>query len=242
MTDTKKFKIPIDNRMKRYELSTKSYLIPHIPAIIRIDGKAFHTFTKKIYCKTPFDENLKDTMVSTMKELVDAIQGAVFGYRQSDEISILLYNGDDLNTEQWFNGNIQKIVSVSSSIASVYFNKYKEDNFMHLTRNVPAFFDSRVFNIPKEEVVNYFIWRQQDASRNSVQMLGRSVFSHKELDKLSNSKIQDKLMMEKNINWNDIETWKKRGTCYHSNKIDDEIPIFTKDRNYIEQFLYNVCA
>lgn len=237
MSEIRKIKVPIDTRMKRYELSSKSYLIPHIPAIIRIDGKAFHTFTKKIYCKTPFDEDLKETMVMTMKELVDAIQGAVFAYRQSDEISILLYSGDDLNTEQWFGGNIQKIVSVSCSIATHFFNKYKEDNFMHLTRNTPAFFDSRVFNIPKEEVTNYFIWRQQDATQNSIQMLGRSVFSHKETENLSANKLQDKLMLEKNINWNNIETWKKRGTSYHSNKIDDEIPIFTKDRDYIERFL-----
>jgi tRNA(His) 5'-end guanylyltransferase len=173
------------------------------------------------------------------------MQNAVFGYTQSDEISILLRDWPDLNTQQWFGGVVQKIVSVSASAAAAYFNRYIRTNhqtiyMVELPRDAVAMFDSRVFQLPKEEVVNYFLWRQQDASRNSVQMLGRHYFSHSELMGASCSQIQDKLMKEHQVNWNDLRGWEKRGSmCYKEEQgsytIEHNPPIFTQDHGLIEQ-------
>ena len=113
------------------------------------------------------------------------------------------------------------------------------------TDAIPAFFDARIFNIPFEEVTNYFVWRQQDATRNSIQMLGQSYFSHKELHGKNVSNIQDMLMDQHGVNWNDVDTRFKRGQCVTSNfederltfRIDTEVPVFTQDRDFIESHL-----
>jgi len=233
----------IGTRMKRYELTTRDYLIPHMPTIIRLDGKTFHTFTKGM--SRPFDESLHDTMCFAMEQSMEhIIQNCVLGYTQSDEISLLLVDYPNFNTEQWFNGNIQKIVSVSASAVTAYFNQFFSEYVAEQCDKVGdlAFFDSRVYQLPREEVCNYFIWRQQDATRNSIQMLGQSKFSHKELHGVSCDQIQEKLMTEHDINWNDIRTWKKRGTCCYkidSGKIalDYSPPIFTKDRGFVDKWI-----
>lgn len=230
----------LGDRMKGYEKVTRTSLIRKTPVIIRIDGKAFHTFTKRF--DRPFSNVMNDLMVNTTSYLCRNIQNAVMGYTQSDEISILLNDWSELETQQWFGGGLQKIVSVSASMATGAFNTHYRSLFPDNKGEVDiALFDSRAFNVPKEEVVNYFVWRQQDASRNSVQMLGRAYFSHKELHQKNNSDIQDMLMLQHNVNWNDIDTWKKRGTCVVKTdgiwKPDYEIPIFTKDREYIENLL-----
>src|SRR5271157_907164 len=242
----------LGDRMKGYEDTTRSYLLRRMPVIIRLDGKAFHTFTRclKNYDntmdKTPFSIKMHTVMSFTTVALVHQIQNAQIAYTQSDEISILLRDWDKHETEQWFDGNIQKIISVSASVATATFNHFfAEDVRKPESYEDYALFDSRVFNIPKDEVTNYFIWRQQDASRNSVQMLGRHYFSHKQLHQKNNSMIQDMLMKEHNINWNNIPTWMKRGSCAYPRPagsdqgdpvwFDDEIPIFTADRNYIEK-------
>lgn len=241
----------LGDRMKKYECVTKTHLMARTPVIIRLDGKAFHTFTKKIneqndpsLKKGPFSHHLHWIMNQTMRDLGVEIQNCKFGYTQSDEISLLLTDWNKLTTDQWFGGNIQKIVSVSASIATASFNYY----FSHLFSSVSgvAHFDSRVFNLPKEEVTNYFIWRQQDTTRNSINMLGQHYFSHKQLHGKNVSQVQDMLMKEHDINWNDLETWKKRGSCFHTNlplqedgsrePIIDEIPIFTQDREFVDQF------
>lgn len=200
---------------------------------------------------------MHDAMMSTATYLINNIQGATFAYTQSDEISILLRDWDTLTTQQWFGGNIQKIVSISASMATVAFNYYlkwwantslETANIDFTLYDVPSnlpMFDSRVFCIPKEEVCNYFIWRQQDASRNSVQMLGHWHFSQREMHGLDNTQVQDKLITEKGVNWNDLETWKRRGGCVYKHQVeersiagvDDNPPIFTQDRQYVERFL-----
>lgn len=235
----------LGTRMKTYEVVSQNHLTRRTPVIIRIDGKAFHTFTKRLkhldatVARSPFSEIMHSTMVHTTQVLVATVQNCYLGYTQSDEISLLLRDYDRLETQPWFDNNVQKITSVSASIATAAFN-------MHFTRfQVPhafsdmALFDSRVYNLPKEEVTNYFIWRQQDASRNSVQMLGHYHFSQREMHGKNNNQVQDMLMLEKGINWNDIPTWAKRGTCVvHTNgaqQIDEEIPIFTQDRSYVDQ-------
>ncbi|MEM4260957.1 MAG: tRNA(His) guanylyltransferase Thg1 family protein, partial [Candidatus Woesearchaeota archaeon] len=153
-------KSSIDDRMKRYENVNRYSLIRRTPVIIRLDGKAFHSFTKDL--DKPFDEDLHNTFKQTVFYLVSQIQGAVFAYTQSDEISILLRDWDTLTTDAWFDYNIQKMASVSASIVTAKFNM-----LWHKSNKI-AFFDSRVFNLPKEEVCNYFIWRQQDATKNSI--------------------------------------------------------------------------
>lgn len=275
-------KTTIGNRMKNnYENITRYYLTRRMPVIIRIDGKAFHTFTRGF--KKPFDDVLVKTMQDTMKYLCENIQGCVLGYTQSDEISLVLTDYAELTTDAWFGNNLQKMCSVSASMATLTFNKAFNDNIVKYidnnldadcgvtkdlteytkilinARNKGAMFDSRVFTIPKEEVCNALIWRQQDATRNSILSVGQANFSQKELHSKSCNNIQDMLMTQKGINWNDYSTTLKRGSCcikaddslteydevgnicgYIKRSkwvIDNEIPIFSQDRNYIERLI-----
>lgn len=226
---SKTTKDSIGDRMKGYENVPRLYLTRRTPLIIRLDGKAFHTLTKGL--EKPWDKLFTRTMLTTMRELCEEIDNVKMAYWQSDEISLLLTDYDRLETQAWFNRNLQKMVSVSASVATYAFNQWS-------TIDKGGYFDSRAFTIPKEEVCNYFLWRQQDATRNSVQGLGQANFSHKSLHGLNNSQVQDKLMLEKGINWNDTLTINKRGACCIREDgkwiIDQEIPIFTQDREYIE--------
>jgi tRNA(His) 5'-end guanylyltransferase len=223
-------------RMKKYyEEVPKTRLIRRMPVCIRLDGKAFHTFLKGF--KKPFDDIFIKTMQDTMRYLCQNIQGCVLGYSQSDEISLILIDYQKLTTSAWFDYNVQKICSVSSSMATLTFNKllknnvdkykvekwdgvskYKngEDEYIEtLLRAVDkgAMFDSRCFNIPKEEVANLIFWRQFDASNNSVQMVGQAYFTQEELNNKNTNQIQDMLMTQKGINWNDYPIYQKRGSC-----------------------------
>jgi len=259
----------LGDRMKTYERVTRYYLTRRMPTIIRIDGKAFHSFTKGF--KKPFDDILINSMQETAKYLCENIQGCKIAYTQSDEISLLLTDYDDINTSAWFDNNISKIISISASTATLAFNKNFKKNTNNMNSNdfktleeylninniyrkklFSALFDSRVFNIPKEDVCNYFIWRQQDCIRNSIEMVGRTYFSHKQLYKVNCSQIYDKLLQEKGVDWNKFPTYKKRGSCikkdiYHLNDdnntqrsrwiIDKDIPVFTENRDYIEKYL-----
>lgn len=245
----------LGDRMKNnYENRAKTYLVRRMPVIIRLDGKAFHTFTKGF--SRPYDTVFHTAMNDTLQYLCEHIQGCKIGYTQSDEITLLLTDYETLTTDAWFDYSVQKLCSVSASMATLKFNQFFRDainSFMNdncgiddhvkalfLARDKGAMFDARCFNIPKEEVTNCFIWRQQDATRNAIQMLGQCNFSHKELHKKSCNDIQDMLMTRKNINFNDMPTEFKRGVCCVKNTegkwfIDTEIPIFTQDRNYIDE-------
>lgn len=214
----------LDERMKQYEYVTRNYLTCRIPVIIRLDGRAFHTFTKGM--KKPFDTILVDAMQETMIKLCENIPNCKFGYVQSDEISLILLDTNNTETQAWFNNNLSKILSISASMATLYFNKAFESflsNKLLLDENFDslpyerklgtAMFDSRAFNLPMEEINNYFIWRQQDCIRNSIQMVAQANFSHKELQNLSCKQLIEKLK-EKNINYeNDFPIYLKRGTC-----------------------------
>jgi tRNA(His) 5'-end guanylyltransferase len=278
----------LGDRMKEnYENRSKTYLVRRMPVIIRLDGKAFHTYTKGL--KKPYDEIFHNTMNQTMKYLCENIQGCKLGYTQSDEITLLLTDYDTLTTDAWFDYGVQKMCSVAASMATLAFNrtlsdelwKYKTEWAYGLTpQSVEiqqahyqyvkvledavqkgAMFDARCFNIPAEEVTNCFIWRQQDATRNAIQMLGQCNFPHKELQGKSCNDIQDMLMLQKGINFNDMPTEFKRGVCcvkesYYPDPVpgcedcdvdaasvrtrwvlDKEIPIFTQDRNYVERYV-----
>lgn len=254
----------LGDRMKAYENVTRNYLTRRLPVVLRLDGKAFHSFTKGF--EKPFDTILMESMWETCKYLCANIQGCKIAYTQSDEISLLLTDYETFTTSAWFDNNIQKMVSVSASMATLIFNKtfidlvneyysdigetFECENYIHKYNS--AMFDSRVFNLPKEEVCNYFIWRQQDATRNSIEAVGQANFSHKQLNCKSCNQIQDMLFTEKNINWNDFPVSQKRGVCIYKENynlndeahtirsrwvIDKDIPVFTQDREYIEKFV-----
>lgn len=225
MSDKKMKRDDLGNRMKTfYEQIPKIRLMRRTPVVIRIDGKAFHTFTRGF--KRPFDDVLIKTMQETAKYLCENIQGCQLAYTESDEISLLLIDYQRFETSAWFDYEIQKMCSISASMATMAFNRIfsetvsdlKVDNTKPMDRYFEvaysgAMFDARVFNIPREEATNYFYWRQLDASRNSIQMVGQANFSHKELQHKSCNDIQDMLMTKKGINWNDFPAYQKRGSC-----------------------------
>lgn len=261
-------------RMKDfYEQIPKTKLMRRCPVAIRIDGKAFHTYTR--HFKRPFDAVLMRAMQETMKYLCENIQGCVLGYTQSDEITLILVDYEKINSSAWFDYEVQKLCSVSASMATMRFNqvfarlveKVREEGtedpkyikVLDKACETGAMFDSRCFNIPKEEVTNLIYWRQLDASRNSIQMVGHANFSQKQMHGKSTSDIQDMLMLEKNINWNDFPVACKRGSCCirgqadedpsHTDgsrteksrgwMIDNDIPIFKgEEREYVDRLIY----
>lgn len=192
----------LGDRMKSYYEDRAKFFLPRRTyTIIRLDGKAFHNYTRGL--KSPFDEQFVDDMDRTAAYLCDNIQGSEFAFVQSDEISILLTDFEKLQTDAWYDGNIQKIVSVSASLATAVFNELRPGKI--------ALFDSRCFTIPNNiEVENYFIWRQQDATRNSVSSTAQSLYSHKELNGKNGSELQE-MCFKKGINWNDYAPKYKRG-------------------------------
>ncbi len=215
----------LGDRMKEnYENRYRIKLSRRMPVIIRLDGKAFHTITRS--CIKPFDKVFNDAMVLTGSYLMNEIQGAKCAYIQSDEISLLLTDFDKLTTDAWFDYNLQKMTSVSAGLASVQFSQ-SLDYFKGI-----AVFDSRAFNIPKEEVVNYFIWRQKDWVRNSIQMLAQSHFSHKELQKKSQADMHE-MLHNKKVNWTELEDKWKNGTFLYWNNISDRKTLLnSKDRQF----------
>ena len=251
--------LAIGDRMKRYEKVSEFVLSRRIPVIIRIDGRAFHTVTRKRFGKN-WSMEFVEQMIETAKTVMTDIQGCNFCYSQSDEISFLLTDYTTIRTEAWFGYDIRKLISISASLASSVFSRLYGKNVC---------FDSRAFSLPQDEVCNYFIWRQVDATRNAIQMAGREYFSHKQLNEKSCNEIQEMLFQENNINFNDYPVVRKRGfsiikqfehqkdfdeTIQKNDKLykaesgeevknrkkpyaDLEIPIFTQDRNYIKQFV-----
>lgn len=268
----------LGDRMKGfYEDRYRIYLTRRMPVIIRVDGNAFHTFTRGL--ERPFDYDFMDIMQRTCLSLCQNIQGCVGGYVQSDEISLLMVDYNTIRTDAWFDYNLQKVTSLAAARATMTFNELVRRRVEHYKvladATIPninsqienrrkarlwepkidkAMFDARAFNIPKEEVCNYFIWRQKDATRNSIQAAGQAVFSHKELDCKSQSDIQE-MLFQKGINWNDYFTDQKRGAFVRrdvetteredgsvaiSNPwyIDLDMPILTEDRNYINELVF----
>lgn len=269
----------LGDRMKGYENISRTYLTRRIPVIIRLDGKSFHTFTRGL--AKPFDRTLMSVMQQTMKKLCEEVQGCVFGYTQSDEITLVLTDYATIQTDAWFVYNVQKMASVSASIATLEFNRLFRKEFENsmmeyidsvggeqyanrmellFNKQFKACFDARCFSVPVDEVCNCLIWRQQDATRNSIEAVGHANFSQSQLHGKSCDMIQDMLWKEKGINWNDFPTDCKRGSaCYRVERqvemdnprspgetiavtrrqweIDAEIPIFTQNREFVERFL-----
>ena len=249
-----------------YENRSKTYLTRRVPVILRLDGTHFHSFCRGL--RKPYDPTFIKAMQLTTKSLCESIQGCKFGYVESDEISLLLTDYDTLKTDAWFDYSVQKICSVAASMAAMFFNRhFKEcvdefyeknvkdnqhkdederyyNNVLKKKVELGGYFDARAFNLPEHEVVNYFIWRQNDATRNSIQGLAQANFSQKQLQGLNNSQLQDKLHEEKGINWNDCKTVEKRGSAVvrildmetgHAKwAVDTEMPIISQNKFYIE--------
>lgn len=232
----------LGDRMKRYEKISQVELPPRSYTLIRLDGKAFHTYTRGF--DRPFDQRLINWMNTTALELCKQISGVKFAYVQSDEITLLLTDFESIATEAWFGGNLQKIVSVSASIATCAFNKAWIDDFPSFvrTQSQMAMFDSRAWSLADPfEVDNVFRWRQQDATRNSIQMVGQSKFSHKKLQGKSCNEIQEMLFTEHGINWNDFSPALKRGRIIRKVDgkwtVDNNIPVFTQEPSYLRDMI-----
>lgn len=267
----------LGTRMKEfYENPAKTKLIRRTPVIIRVDGRAFHTFTRGF--EKPYDKTFHRAMKQTARILVQNLQGCKLAYTQSDEISLLLTDYDKLESGAWFDYEVQKVCSIAAASATLYFNQEFSNEVSvewtvadyadfetsidiqsgeiwgysaippHLTAHEQALqkgamFDARCFNIPKEEVANYFYWRQLDATRNSIQLYGQANFSHKELQNKSCNDIKE-MLSKKEIFWDNLNEEIKHGSCVYYDKetheyiIDNNIPVFKGNgREYIERFI-----
>lgn len=248
----------LGDRMKGYEAVTKYKLPRKGYTMIRIDGKAFHTYTKGL--KRPFDQGLVDDMDITAAYLCKEIQGAVCAFVQSDEISILICDFENRDTHAWYDNTIQKMCSVSASIATAQFNylrilrgignaeisamQYLEEEFRL------AVFDSRVYQLPaKYEVVNYMIWRQQDTVKNSISSVAQSMFSHKELNGKNGNDKQEMMFQKDGTNWNDFdpklkrgrmitkESYEKQPDVIRTRYVSNAPPTFTQDWDYLNELI-----
>ena len=241
----------LGDRMKGYyEDRYRISLTRRTPVIIRVDGKAFSTFTKGL--KKPWDYVVTEAMNETAIALCEEIQGCKLAYVQSDEISLLLTDYDTVDTSAWFDYNREfNILSDPESLESFASDPKLapkiSDTDIYEAKLDTAMFDARAFNIPMNEVCNYFIWRQKDAIRNSVESLGREVFSQKELYR---KRVPDviEMLMERGIDWNAIPTAYQRGCCVRrvTNEldkrgkwgVDNNIPLFTENRQYINGLVW----
>ena len=235
----------LGKRMKRYEAIPQISLMRRTPVAIRIDGKAFHTFTKHLH--KPYDDVFQGAMRDTMKYLCENIQNCVIGYQQSDEITLILTDYETLTTDAWFGYEVQKLCSIAASMATMKFNQEfnrmaQEEIFTYQTSMVPqsmeiqlemkkyhdalracmlkgAMFDARCFNIPKEEVTNLVYWRQLDAMRNSVQSLGQAHYSARQLHGASCEVIKEMLRQD-DMDWNDLPIAQQRGVACRKSASD----------------------
>ncbi len=223
----------LGDRMKRYEDVPRVSLVRRTPVIMRLDGKAFHTLTRGM--KKPFDDDFMLVMRATAMKLCKEVQGCKLAYTQSDEISLLLTDYDTLETQGWFDYGLQKMVSISASIATLAFN-----NAFEHEKSLQGMFDSRAFNVPREDVANYFVWRQKDAIRNSIQAVGQAHYSPKQLHGKNCNDIRE-MLLDKNIDWNTYSADKRHGTCIRKLfgiwQVDHNTPVFTEGRKYIEDLV-----
>jgi tRNA(His) 5'-end guanylyltransferase len=191
----------LGDRMKTYERASDYSLVPRSPVVIRVDGRAFHSWTRGM--DRPFDAQLVDWMATVATRLCEEMQTTVLAYHQSDEISLLLHGYRRHESQPLFGGRLSKLVSVAASVAGAELT---------LLAGRAAYFDARAFVLPESEVTNYFLWRQNDASRNSIQMLARSLASHRECHGLGQAELNE-LCFSRGKNWNDLPTHLRRGQC-----------------------------
>jgi len=244
----------LSDRMKKYEEASRMSLPQRMPLIIRVDGKAFSKYTKHLPDK-PFNRDFISIMEGVAMALCHNIQGAELAYSQSDEVSVLVHSYKTFDTQPWYDNQLQKIVSVAAAIASSTFTAKSwrlfktgdERAHVGVEDIEPAYFDARAFIIPESEVTNYFIWRQQDAVRNSVQMHARSLFSHKQCEGKNVSTMKD-MCRDAGQPWENLTPTIRKGRCVKKNycplsgerqgwKVDTDIPMFGEKREYVESLL-----
>ena len=253
MDGDKRASDPFAARMHGYEAVAQGILMSRMPVIIRVDGKNFRARTRGM--KKPFDEGMRACMQVAALRLCAEVQNCRMAYFQSDEISLLLTDFQLLNTETWFGNQVQKVCSVAAATATAAFIEGYLQHFSHAPREHLPTFDGRCFNVPREDVTNYFVWRQRDAERNSISMAAQAHFSHKELQGLNRSQMMDLLMLRKGINWDDYEPAFKRGQVVVRDReasidvatsvvrpkwVVRDAPIFSKDRETVDVFLREV--
>lgn len=241
----------LGDRMKsRYESCYNIKLPAMIPLILRCDGRGFSKYTKEL--KKPFDQKMVEAMNSVAISLCELIQDAKIAYTQSDEVSVLIYN-KSFDSNAWYDNRLEKLLSVTAARAA---SRMTAESIKVFGKIKECEFDARVDPFPKEEIVNAFWWRESDAERNSVQGFARTLYSHKECH-LKNSAQLKQMLLNKGVNWEELPTSQKRGRCIvktqvpktvmikgkeevimrNSWVIDNNIPIFHQDRNYIDQYL-----
>lgn len=233
--------------LKRQEACWDARLPSRMPYVVRLDGRGFHRWTKRTACERPFDHRLGALMAETARFVCEEMGVAAFAYTQSDEISVLVREDLQENGyEPWFDGRVEKICSLAASFATVAFNAGNP-----FEKKVPAFFDARVFVLPPESLAAYFIWRQNDATRNSLSMLAQSLYSQKELTGRRRPDLHE-LCFQKGVNWSALPAADKRGRAVyrvavvktgrdggsvvrHAFRIDDEIPVFADAPEWMEE-------
>lgn len=237
----------LSDRMKSYENVTRNYLIPNMPIIVRIDGRAFHTYTKQKWCEHPYSSILIECFQKTTLKVCEETSNVVFAYHQSDEVSFFLKDYEKRDQQQIFQGNIQKIVSTFASKFTIHFNKFIQEalllkmtyfetnpevtgQFVTYQRAQEDYsnlkiaeFDARVFNLPVHEVTNYFIWRQKDWERNSVTQYASSIYSHNQLMNKSTVEKLDMINQSGNKPWQNLAIHLREGTFFK--KVEVELPI-----------------
>ncbi|MHA2280304.1 MAG: tRNA(His) guanylyltransferase Thg1 family protein [Promethearchaeota archaeon] len=244
--------------MKQYERAYDVYMPSRLPVIVRLDGKGFSKFTKKIYAEKPFDEFFCKAMTHTMQHVAGKVEGCVFAYTQSDEITFVIRNDQSLESTPWFGNRVQKITSIMASMASAAFNFYMLSKNRDDGTNPLAYFDARAFIVPDwQEAINCLIWRQNDATKNSIsaacyyesaKKIGKKT-ARKEMHGLNQKQQQEMLFQHTSLNWNNYPIRFKRGVgCYkvakemtHEGKtfmrnswqVDLELPVFTQDPSFL---------
>lgn len=225
---------PLGDRMKQYEVATRLVLPRRTYTVVRVDGKAFHAFLCK--ASKPWDDDVVWSMIETAKALCRALDGAVLGYTQSDEISVVLQDFENSGTQAWFGGVVQKMASIAAATATSAFTAAYGTRTDRGDWPSPALFDARVFTIPDVvEVANYLVWRQQDAMRNSVLALAQSVFSHRELQGEGVRGLVQRLRIEKGIDWEvDVSQGLRQGWLVTKENYDatptDDQPLTLRSR------------
>ena len=213
----------LGNRIKNYEnIESLRKLDPSLPVIIRLDGKAFHSFTRGL--QKPYDKRLQNLMQTTTQYMVEKTNASL-GYTQSDEISLVIITQPE--SEVYFGGRVQKLCSILAAACSVQFNALLPSFLPEKVKFLPIF-DCRVFNVPTLwEAANTILWREKDAIKNSISVAAQSMFSHKSLDGLHSSEKIEKMLKEKNVNWHDYPDDFKHGSFFR--RIISEIPFTQKE-------------
>lgn len=248
----------LESRMKCYEQAARTVLPRRLPVIIRVDGKGFSNYTRQLPGR-PFDRNFMSVMESTAIALCQEIQGAQLAFIQSDEISVLVHGYKKFESEPWFGNQVQKMVSVSAAVASATFTAnswrmwskmavHEDDERPSLDHIEPAYFDSRVFVVPESDVRNYFLWRQRDGIRNSIQMFARQHFSQKELHKKGTNEMVE-MCKAQGHDWHKLPPSQRQGRAvYRESKlvdgvarshfvVDTNVPLLVENAYYIERHL-----